>query len=294
MGTEAQFGKLNTEVLIMAFYSGSRINTNVGALNAFNSLNNINGKMGIVQMRLASGKRINSSADDPAGYTLAKKLNARSRALSQASNNVGEMKNILSVAEGGLATINDIYVGIKEKFIQASNGSYSQEEVNALATQINDMLDEVDDIIAQTKFNGSQLLDNNFTGRSFQIGADSGETVSVTLGANIDSAALSLTGIASTHTATQFTNLIASIDTAVSTVSLELQYVGSLSNRLDVKESNLQTAITNSEAAQSRIMDADMAKEQLEATKLQILQQTATTQLAQANTAPQNILQLFR
>jgi flagellin len=277
----------------MAFFSGSRINTNIGALNSYNALNNVNGKMGIVQMRLASGKRINSAADDPAGYTLAKKLDARSRALAQASNNVGELKNILSVAEGGLATINDIYVGIKEKLIQAANGSYSTEERNALATQINDMLNEVDDIIAQTKFNGTQLLDNNFTGRSFQIGADNGETVSVTLDADIDSAAstVSLTGITS---ASDFTSFIGSVDSAISTVSLELQYVGSLSNRLDVKEANLQTAITNSEAAKSRIEDADMAKEQLEATKLQILQQTATVQLAQANTAPQAILQLFR
>ena len=277
----------------MAFFSGSRINTNIGALNSYNALNNVNGKMGIVQMRLASGKRINSAADDPAGYTLARKLDSRSRALAQASNNVGELKNILSVAEGGLATVNDIYVGIKEKLIQAANGSYSTEERNALATQINDMLNEVDDIIAQTKFNGTQLLDNNFTGRSFQVGADNGETVSVTLDADIDSASTSvgLTGITS---ASDFTSFIASVDSAISTVSLELQYVGSLSNRLDVKESNLQTAITNSEAAKSRIEDADMAKEQLEATKLQILQQTATTQLAQANTQPQSILSLFQ
>jgi flagellin len=201
------------------------------------------------------------------------------------------MKNILSVAEGGLASINDIYVGIKEKLIQASNGSYSTDERNALATQINDMLNEVDDIIAQTKFNNTQLLDNNFTGRSFQVGADNGETVTITMDANIDSSTLGLTGITSAST---FTSFIASIDTAISTVSLELQYVGSLVNRLDVKEANLQTAITNTEAAKSRIEDADMAKEQLEATKLQILQQTATVQLAQANAAPQGVLQLFR
>jgi flagellin len=291
---EAQFSKSNKEVCIMAFSSGSRINTNIGALNSFNALNNVNTQIGAVQLRLASGKRINSAADDPAGYTLAKKLQARSRALAQASNNVGEMKNIFSVAEGGLASINDIYVGIKEKLIQASNGSYSSDERNALATQINDMLNEVDDIIAQTKFNNTQLLDNNFTARSFQIGADNGETLSISLTADIDSAALSLNTITSALTSTDFTGFISSVDTAISTVSLELQYIGSLVNRLDVKEANLQTAITNTEAAQSRIMDADMAKEQLEATKLQILQQTATTQLAQANAAPQGILQLFR
>ena len=278
----------------MAFFGGSRINTNVGALNAFNALNSINSKIGQVQMRLASGKRINSAADDPAGYTLTRKLEARSRSLSQAMNNVGELKNILSVAEGGLSTINDIYVGIKEKLIQMQNGSYTSEEKNALATQINDMLNEVDDIIAQTKFNGTQLLDNNMTNAVFQVGADNGETLTVSLTADIDSAAFGLTNIDSADTASTISGYLSSVDTAISTVSLELQKIGSLINRLDVKEQNLQTAITNTEAARSRIEDADMAKEQLEATKLQILQQTATVQLAQANAAPQGILALFR
>ncbi len=278
----------------MAFYGGSRINTNVGALNAFNALNNINSRIGTVQMRLASGKRINSAADDPAGYTLARKLEARSRALSQAMNNVGELKNILSVAEGGLATINDIYTGIKEKLIQAANGSYSQEERNALALQINDMLQEVDDIIAQTKFNGTKLIDSNFTSKIFQIGADNGETLTISIDAAVDSASFGLNNIDSTLSASQFAGYLSSVDTAISTVSLQLQEIGSIMNRLDIKEQNLQTAVTNTEAARSRIEDADMAKEQLEATKLQILQQTATIQLAQANAAPQGILQLFR
>jgi flagellin len=294
MKREGILGTIYKEVNVMAFYGGSRINTNVGALNAFNALNNINSRIGTVQMRLASGKRINSAADDPAGYTLARKLEARSRALSQAMNNVGELKNILSVAEGGLATINDIYTGIKEKLIQAANGSYSQEERNALALQINDMLQEVDDIIAQTKFNGTKLIDSNFTSKIFQIGADNGETLTISIDAAVDSASFGLNNIDSTLSASQFAGYLSSVDTAISTVSLQLQEIGSIMNRLDIKEQNLQTAVTNTEAARSRIEDADMAKEQLEATKLQILQQTATIQLAQANAAPQGILQLFR
>ncbi|RMG21199.1 MAG: flagellin, partial [Methanobacteriota archaeon] len=234
------------------------------------------------------------AADDPAGYTLTRKLEARSRSLSQAMNNVGELKNILSVAEGGLSTINDIYVGIKEKLIQMQNGSYTSEEKNALATQINDMLKEVDDIITQTTFNGTKLLDNNFSNAVFQVGADNGETITVSLTAKIGSDDFGLTGIDSADNSTTISNYLSSVDKAISTVSLELQKIGSLINRLDVKEQNLQTAITNTEAARSRIEDADMAKEQLEATKLQILQQTATVQLAQANAAPQGVLQLFR
>lgn len=278
----------------MAFYSGSRINTNVGALNAFNTLNNINSKIGTHQMRLASGKRVNSAADDPASYTIGKKLETRSRSLSAALNNVGEMKNILSVAEGGLQSINDLYSGIKEKVIQAGNASYSSEEKEALVKQINEMLDEVDDIISETKFNGTALLNNQFTSKTFQTGADGADTLTVNLDAAIDSADFSLSSLTSANVATSISTTLSSLDTAITTVSEELQTVGSLMQRLDVKESTLQVAITNTDAASSRIMDADIAKEQLELTKLQILQQTATVQLSQANAAPQNVLSLFQ
>ena len=279
----------------MAFYSGSRINTNVGALNAFNALSNINSKIGVIQMRLASGKRINSAADDPAGYTLSTKLKARSRALGQALNNVGEAKNILSVAEGGLQNMHDIYVTIKEKVIQAGNGSYGEEELDAIVTQIRDLLNETDDIIAQTKFNKTKLLDQNFTGKIFQVGADGGDQLTVNLDKAIDSADFGLSNISSSDlSSTNLSTTLSSIDTAIKTLSQQLQYIGSLVQRLDVKEATLQVAITNTDAAASRIMDADIAKEQLEMTKLQILQQTATVQLTQANAQPQGVLQLFR
>jgi len=284
----------NKEV-VMAFFSGSRINTNVGALNAFNALNNINSKIGSVQLKLATGLRINSAGDDPAGYTIGKKLQARSKSLSAALNNVGELKNILSVAEGGLQNINDIFVGIKEKAIQAGNGSYGSEELSAIVTQVQDQLNEVGDIISQTKFNGSKLLDANFTSKVFQVGADGGDTLTVSLSATIDSGDFGLNSLTSaSFQGTALTSTLSSLDTAISRVSTELQNVGSLISRLDVKESNLDIAITNTDAAQSRIFDADIAKQQVQATKLQILQQTATVQLAQANAAPQSILSLFR
>ncbi len=279
----------------MAFYSGSRINTNVGALNAFNALSNINSKIGVIQMRLASGKRINSAADDPAGYTLSTKLKARSRSLGQALNNVGEAKNILSVAEGGLQNMHSIYVTIKEKVIQAGNGSYGEEELDAIVTQIQDLLNETDDIIAQTKFNKTKLLDANFTGKIFQIGADGGDQLTVSLSQTIDSSDFGLNSISSSDLSSDnLSTTLSSIDSAIKTLSQELQYIGSLVQRLDVKEATLQVAITNTDAAASRIMDADIAKEQLEMTKLQILQQTATVQLTQANAQPQGVLQLFR
>jgi len=279
----------------MAFYSGSRINTNVGALNAFNALNAINSKIGVHQLRLASGKRINSAADDPAGYTISAKLKARSRSLSAALNNVGEAKNVLAVAEGGLQNINNILVSMKEKVIQAGNGSYGSTEMNAIVTQLTDMLKEIDDVIAETKFNGTKLLDANFVNKVIQTGADGGENITVSLSAAIDSADFGLNGLTSADLqGSNLTTTLNSLDSAINTVSTELQKIGSLVQRLDVKESTLQVAITNTEAAASRIVDADIAKEQLEMTKLQILKQTAMVQLTQANSAPGNVLQLFR
>ena len=276
----------------MAFYSGSRINTNVGALNALNALNNINSKIGVHQLRLSTGKRINSAADDPAGYTISQKLRARSRSLSQALNNVGEAKNVLAVAEGGLQNINDILVTIKEKMIQAGNGSYGNEELSAVLTQINDLLDEVDDIIAETKFNGTQLIDGNFTSKVFQTGADGGDNMTVNLSSSLDSSAFGVDSLTTSDLSSL--TALSSVDSYIQAVSSELQTVGSLVQRLDYKEATLQVAITNSEAAASRIIDADIAKEQMELTKLQILQQTATVQLAQANSAPGSVLSLFR
>lgn len=276
----------------MAFFGGSRINTNVGALNALNSLNNINSKIGVHQFRLASGKRINSAADDPAGYTISQKLIARSRSLSQALNNVGETKNVLTVAEGGMQNINDILVTIKEKMIQAGNGSYGSSELTAVQNQVNDLLAEVDDILAETKFNGTKLIDGNFTSKVFQTGADSGDSITVNLSSSLDSASFGLNSLTSSDLSS--VSALASVDTYIQTVSTQLQTVGALMQRLDHKEATLQVAITNSDAAASRIMDADIAKEQLEVTKLQILQQTATVQLAQANAAPNNLLSLFR
>jgi flagellin len=207
-------------------------------------------------------------------------------------NNVGEAKNVLSVAEGGLQNTNDVLTTIKEKMVQAGNGSYGDEEQTAVLTQIQDLLDEVDDVIAETKFNGSHLIDGNFTSKVFQTGADSGDSITVNLSSTLDSATFGVDSLTTADLAS--VGGLASIDSFIQSVSSELQTVGSLMQRLDYKESTLQVAITNSDAASSRIMDADIAKEQLEVTKLQILQQTATVQLSQANAAPNNLLSLFR
>jgi len=272
--------------------SGFRINTNVAALNAYNALSNISQQMGTYQLALATGKRINSASDDPAGYTISTKLTARSRGLSQALNNVGDAQSVLSTAEGGLQNISDILVSMKEKVTQATNGSLGNDELQAIVTQVGDLGKEIDSIIGQTKFNGQQLLSAAYTNKTFQIGADSADTLTFSLSATIDSADLGLNSLTTANIGSATT--LASIDSAISTISSQLQTVGSLEDRLNFTQNNLQVQITNMSAAASRISDADMAQEQMNLTKMNILQQTATAQLTQANSAPNIVLSLFR
>jgi len=276
----------------MAQASGFRINTNVGALNAYNALMDINKQIGTHQLALASGKRINSVADDPAGFTIARKLQARSLGIAQALNNVGDAKSVLSTAEGGLQNISDILVSIKEKVTQATNGSMGSTELDAIVTQVKDFATEIDSIISQTKFNGQQLLNDKFTGKVFQIGADSADTLTFSLTATISSSDLGLSSLTTSNIGSSTT--LASVDSAIDKISTELQGVGSLLSRLDFTSSNLSVQQTNMDAAASQIYDADMAKEQLNLTKLNILQQTAVAQLTQANAAPNVVLSLFR
>ena len=276
----------------MAVSSGARINTNINAMNAYNALNNISKKIGTTALRLSTGVRLNQAGDDPAGFTIARKMQSRSKAISQAINNTGDAKSVLAIAEGGLMNVSDILVTIKEKASQATNGTYGSDELGAINKQISDYFKEIDDIISQTKFSDQKLLSGNFTNKAFQVGPDSTDQINVSIDTLISSADFGLNSLTTLNVGSAST--LASIDSAINSVSMQLQYVGSLSNRLDYKENMLGVSQSNIESAISRVYDADLAKEQMDMMKYQILQNTATAQLAQANAAPQQYLQLFK
>ncbi len=272
----------------MSVTSGARINTNIGALNALNALNNVNRQLGVHQLRLATGKRINFGADDPSGYVISKKMEGSIRAMESALTNIGDAQSVYGVAEGGYQTIADILVQIKEKQTRAVNGAMGNDEKDAIASEIQQLMHEIDDIQSQTKFNGQTLLSGYSA--TFQVGEDSGAIFTVAFSADVT--ALGLLGTAAGSVAAG--NIAGlTVDNALKTVNTEIGKIGAAVNRLAVKEENLTTAITNTEAAKSRILDADIAKEQISSIKLQILQQTATAQLAQANMSPQVFLSLF-
>jgi flagellin len=292
----------------MPFGDLTRINSDAQSLGALNSLFRINRELGVRQTRLATGYRINSAEDDSAGYALGKKLEARIRGLSAALDNIGDAKNMLSVAEGGLQSIMDILQTIKEKVTRGASDSMAQEERTAIVADIQALGREIDQIVEQTKYNGRALLKDYNSSSStlqFHVGPDNSDTVTFSITSSGSTTTFQSVGLLSgvvtgsgaltgSSSAASFSAALASIDQAISTVSAAIRDLGAFQTRLTVKENMLSAQITNTEGARSRVFDADFAKEQLRVAKLQILQQTATVALAQANANPQAVLSLFR
>ena len=379
--------------------STARINTNIAALNALNALNSVNADLQVHQLRLASGKRINTAADDPSGYVISNKMGGTLASLSAASDNVSSAQNIYNVAEGGYQTISNLMTQIKAQQTEFNNGGLGTDEQNAIATTISDLAKEIDDTVAQTQFNGKSLINGSFVAGVGQSGgtltsgvasadgtvtgvdvsgakasdsyslsksgavltmtrASDSATASVTMGQSTVGGAqtlnfanlgvsISYMGTAAVSAATSATDLVAAgstittnggstpafqvgdtganfsmslttavgsaallgtaagsidaskvagltVDTGITTVLDAIGSIGAQQNRLTAKQTNLSTMITNITASKSQITDADIAVEQISSVKDQILQQTATAQLAQANQSPQVFLSLFK
>lgn len=277
----------------MAQADFTRIASNIGALNALNSLKDVNNKLAVHQQRLSTGKRINSAGDDPAGMTIANKLQARSEGLKTALNNIADSKNLLSVADAGMSKMNGIMVNMRSLAQTAMNDTMGTDERAAIVKQLSSYATQIDDVVNETKWNDVKLLSSN--AMTFQTGGDNTDVTAFSGLSGLDSASLKINvSVTSASTSADFGTYMNSISTAINTVSGKYADVGALINRLSFKEEQLAVAQTNVEASYNRIMNADMAMEQLESTKYGILQQTGITMLAQANTAPQGVLSLFR
>jgi flagellin len=252
-----------------------------------------NKKLSQSQKQASTGKRINSVADDPAGYTLSEKLKLRTGSLRKSFDNASYAKNVLYVAESGYSAINDVLGQIKEKIIQSGNASYSNDERKAILQEVNQLKESISDIQKTTKFNNQDLIGDNGLNGVFQVGADEGDELSVDLRQSVDPASLNLDNITLNDlNAENLGGLLGRIDSSIDTISSKLQYVGATINRFEVKEVNISQAITNTDAAKSRILDADLAKVQSEIIQQQILQNVSTAQLAQANISANNVSNL--
>lgn len=279
----------------MAIGDLTRINTNIAALNALNSLRSIGNQLGVSQLRLQTGKRINEAADDPAGFSIVGRLNQRARGLATALDSVGTSTNLLSIAEGGAQSINSNLLNIRDLVLQATSSNLGTSERTAIAQQISDLTAEITRLRDTTTFNGNKLLDGSFANKSVLTGSETTDTIQVGVSQDFSLASLGITtaSLAVDTTANASVSL-ANVNASLTSVSLQIQTIGSVSARLRSVQDNLSVAVTNTKAAASRIQDADVAAEQVNAVRLQILQQLATAQLSQANTGPQQILTLFR
>lgn len=308
-----------------AISGGARIRTNTPAENSYNALEASSRNISLRQLRLSTGKRINSAADDVAGYITSRALGARNGALRSALNAVGDSLNVTNIAQDSYDNINTLITRIKDAAATASSGALGTDEKIALAKAGFRLAQQIQTVVDSTVFGGRQLIDGSFSG-DFVIGfnaANSLLTISVdsttvssapnfnvdgqfnvsvsnnsnfagVTGLNLNSLdAVSTTDLGVFANANIATTL-SSLSSALNNVNKVASYLGGLTNRLTSQEEALKSQITNYNAAISRIEDTDVALEQLELIKSQFLQQTSITSLAQANQNPQQFLQLLR
>jgi flagellin len=275
---------------------GLRIQNNVEAFNAHRQLTGTAAKAAKSMEKLSSGYRINRAADDAAGLAISEKMRAQIGGLAQAQRNAQDGVSLVQTAEGALNEVHSMLQRVRDLKVQYDNGTLDTSDKASIVAEVKQLASEITDIQGKTEFNGIKLL--NGTGGSagtitFQVGANGGETVSVT---TKDIAGASGTGSIDSVTTTANWDAIgvSDIDAAINNISSIRSDFGAVQNRLEHRLNNLSTYQENLVASESRIRDVDMASEMVNFTKLQILQQAGTSMLAQANQAPQGVLSLLR
>ena len=280
-----------------------RIVNNISAMNTNRVLGNTDSSMGKTLEKLSSGLRINRAADDAAGLAISEKMRSQIGGMKQAIRNAQDGISFIQTAEGALNETHSLLRRMRDLAVQASNGIYTDEDKQKLQEEFTQLYEEIDRIATTTEFNTQTLLSGQFASGSdisFQIGANADQTITASiedmrasglgLAASLKTAA---SGIGSGSSSGGIAAVISGIDGAINTVSAERSKLGAIQNRLEHTIANLGVTTENLAASESRIRDVDMAQEMTEFTKSQILMQSATAMLAQANMKPQAVLQLL-
>ncbi|HSE10510.1 MAG TPA: flagellin [Nocardioidaceae bacterium] len=275
---------------------GLRINQNIAAMNSYRNLSVTDGQMAKSLEKLSSGFRINRAADDAAGLAISEGLRAQVGGLKVAVRNAQDGVSVVQTAEGALTEVHSILQRMRDLAVQAANeGSQNLEARQAAAAEVTELGSELTRISDTTQFNGVKLLDSSYSG-VFQVGANAGENLTVAVAQDFDAAALlgAAPTAASFDTAGAADTFITAVDDAIKTVSSERAKLGAVQNRFEHTINNLNVAVENLSASESRIRDTDMAAEMVSFTRSQILSQAGTAMLAQANQAPQGVLRLLQ
>ncbi len=256
------------------------INTNLEAMNAQRNLNGTENMISTAMQRLSSGLRINSAADDVAGYAISQRMQGQVNGLNQATQNIQDGVSLTQTAQGSLNDVSQMLQRIRELAVEYANGTTSTTDQTAIQSEVNQLISEINRVGETTSFNGVSLLNGGST-ITFQVGANDKEQIAVktiTLSSTIGSISLSS---------------ISGIDEAIGKVSAAAGEFGSVQNRIQYTESNLEVYSQNLSSAVSGIVDVNMAAEMTNFTKLQVLEQAGVSILSQANAEPQAVLKLL-
>ena len=279
------------------------INHNMSSLYADRVLNVSNDNMLKNIEKLSSGEKINRAGDDASGLAVSEKMRSQIRGLNQASRNIQNGVSFIQTTEGYLQETTDILQRIRELSVQSANGIYSSEDRMQIQVEVSQLVSEIDRIASQAQFNGMNMLTGRFAQASnevmqFQIGANMDQNARVFIG-TMTTSALGLKGIQgqddqiTISDPEQANATLGAVDNALLTVTKQRADLGAYQNRFEMAVNGVNIAAENTQSAESRIRDTDMAAQMVEFTKNQILTQSATAMLSQANSSSQNVLALL-
>ena len=279
------------------------INTNVASLNAQRSLTASGAELKTAMERLSSGKKINSASDDAAGFAIAERMTAQIRGLNMAAKNANDGLSMLATIENATNDITGMLHRMRELAVQAINDTNGSQDRGYLQLEVNALMEEINRVANQTQYNGQTVLDGSLAesggnpGGQIQVGTEAGQSVGFSIN-SVDTDALSLSSGGNSDIdvsdATNASDSLALITSAIEQVAGDRAAYGALQNRLEYTVSNLLNVAEYTTAARSRIADADFAAESARLAKAQVLQQSGTAMLAQANASSQLALSLFR
>ena len=247
--------------------------------------------------KLSSGYKINRAADDAAGLSISEKMRSQIRGLNKASSNAQDGVSLVQTAEGALNETHSILQRMNELATQAANGTNTSVDRSAIRAELDQLTSEINRIQSTTQFNTMNLLDGTFSGATnqmkLQVGALSGQSIDFSI-ANMCATKIGLKKTLSVSTFTKAGSYMKSVQDAIEVVSKQRSAMGAIQNRLEHTIANLDTTSENTQSAESRIRDTDMAEEMVEYSKNNILAQAGQSMLAQANQSTQGVLSLLQ
>ena len=242
--------------------------------------------------KLSSGYRINRAADDAAGLSISEKMRSQIRGLNKASSNAQDGISAIQTAEGALNEAHSILQRMNELATQAANDTNTTTDRKAVQSEIDALTKEISRIASTTQFNTQNLLDGKFTGKNLQVGALNGQSISISIKTmNADALSVNALHVTSFKAAGSAMN---KIQAAIDKVSTQRSNLGALQNRLEHTVNNLDNVAENTQTAESRIRDTDMASEMVQYSATSIIQQAGQSMLAQANSQTQGVLSLIQ